>query len=219
MTNPAWKDSIFAKPWQIVFLWHCTHMNEHTSHFACQIKYFYCPCKLLCVSWVENCASLLTHMPECSHLLCHPFTTTTSFLLLCSSMHISRVTKLRTFYGKHTRTRTGAAEIILVQLCKINCMYRSTSDIKPIEGCDTYFYMECVYNLTSEVCSFNIFKAREGNQRKKPKKPDGQFRYEQELNSSVTSCDKTRRGGKIHWQYCSDLNGLEWRKLVFDWLE
>jgi hypothetical protein len=26
------------------------YKSEHTSHFACQIKYFYCPCKLLCVS-------------------------------------------------------------------------------------------------------------------------------------------------------------------------
>jgi hypothetical protein len=40
--------------------------------------------------------------------------------------------------------------------------------------------------------------------------------YKQELNSSVTSCDKARRGEKINLQYCSDLNGLEWRKLVFD---
>jgi hypothetical protein len=38
----------------------------------------------------------------------------------------------------------------------------------------------------------------------------------QELNSSVSSCDKARRGGKIYCQYCSDLNGLEWRKFVFD---
>jgi hypothetical protein len=34
---------------------------------------------------------------------------------------------------------------------------------------------------------------------------------------SVTSCDKARREGKNYWQFCSDLNGLEWRKLVSDW--
>jgi hypothetical protein len=36
----------------------------------------------------------------------------------------------------------------------------------------------------------------------------------QELNSSMTSCDKARRGGWIYWQYLSDRNGLEWKKLV-----
>jgi hypothetical protein len=33
--------------------------------------------------------------------------------------------------------------------------------------------------------------------------------FKQALNSSVTSCDKARRGGKNQSQYCSDLNGLE----------
>jgi hypothetical protein len=36
----------------------------------------------------------------------------------------------------------------------------------------------------------------------------------QELNSSVTSCDKARRGGKIWWQYCTDWNELVWIKSV-----
>jgi hypothetical protein len=52
---------------------------------------------------------------------------------------------------------------------------------------------------------------------------------EQELNSSVTSCNKARRGGKNYWQYSSDWNGKSWfwpdrnslegLKLVLAWLE
>jgi hypothetical protein len=37
-----------------------------------------------------------------------------------------------------------------------------------------------------------------------------------------SSCDKARRGRRINWQYCSDPNGQEYRKLVLallEWLE
>jgi hypothetical protein len=53
------------------------------------------------------------------------------------------------------------------------------------------------FNLITFFSSFRTFDSQ------------GVTVFKQELNSSVTSCDKARRGGKIYCQYCSDLTGLE----------